>query len=619
MIFSVYAAEVAETQSPSSQKILTVAQAAREAQAKAMAAAKVKLNLRLQRDRQRIEELALAPDTSQTLAVKSIRLEGNLLISTAELIADMPLVYNASDKPLEKAASEDLYDLRVLCDIIVNPGQPRQVSTRSIQGFTQYILAAYQKRNYAGIYVYVPAEAMINNTALKDQVLLVRVIEAPITDVTIKYYDPNQNEKEQGYLSRSAVEDWSPVEVGQVANQKKLDDFVNLLNVNPDRYVSAVVTKGAEPNSLAVTYDIYEANPWHFFVQVDNAGTKDRRWTPRMGFINTNLLGIDDTFTTIYQAPWDKRVDEEYSIYGSYDFPLAGPGLRLNVYGGYSQFDVAAQGPIGFIGNGSFVGGILRYNLLQSNGWFLDATGSVSYERSKVTPSIFPQYLASNLWYTLLGWGVDLHKSDDMSNSSLTFQRVHSVDSSPQSEFTKSRTGGADEYFSIYTTTAAHSQFLDPNKVQRLSASLRWIETDERLAPAKMTTFGGLYSIRGYHEDEIVADAGIIGSVQYEFDIVKYQESLNATPDQPQQNVQNKGLWLKRLAPLAFFDYGRAYTRDALSTEDSDQTLYSVGAGAIVELGDNFSGGVYYGYPLKGTNATDIGEGRWNVSLMMRW
>jgi len=51
-------------------------------------------------------------------------------------------------------------------------------------------------------------------------------------------------------------------------NRKKLDDFVNLLNLNPDRYVSTVVGKGEEPNTLGVNYGIYEANPWHYFIQV---------------------------------------------------------------------------------------------------------------------------------------------------------------------------------------------------------------------------------------------------------------------------------------------------------------------------------------------------------------
>jgi hypothetical protein len=39
----------------------------------------------------------------------------------------------------------------------------------------------------------------------------------------------------------------------------------------------------------------------------------------------------------------------------------------------------------------------------------------------------------------------------------------------------------------------------------------------------------------------------------------------------------------------------------------------------LVEVGDNFSGNLYYGFPLKETDDTDKGDGRLNVGLMMRW
>ena len=444
--------------------------ARREAAAKAerAAAAKAKAE-RVERGRGKeellIQKLKLPRDTTPQLAVKELRISGNVLVSTDELLENMPLVYNASDKPLEKADKGDLYDFRVLRDIILQPGRSRQVSTRTIQGFTQYILSVYQEQDYAGIYVYVPAGAVRAGVELRDGILPVEVLEAPVTGVTISAYDPDQKKMEKGFLRTTAVREWSPIEVGQVANQKKLDDFVNLLNLNPDRYVSATVTKGIEPDSLAVEYNIYEANPWHFFIQVDNSGTKDRQWTPRRGIINTNLLGVDDTLTVIYQAPmiWESDWDENYSLYGSYDFPIYGPRLRLNVYGGYSEYDISAAG-IGFVGNGSFIGGKLRYNVLQTKGWFLDLTTSLSHERTKVTSSLaalFPGFFASDVEYQLWGIGLDIHKRDDMSQSSLIFERVQSVGGSKEAHFKAARTN-TDDNFAIYTATAAHSQFLKP-------------------------------------------------------------------------------------------------------------------------------------------------------------
>jgi len=402
-----------------------------------------------------------------------------------------------------------------------------------------------------------------------------------------------------------------------VANQKEMDDFINLLNLNPDRYVSGIVSKGSEPNSISLGYNIYEANPWHWFIQADNSGTKPRQWDPRIGLINTNLLGFDDKFTVIYQAPWDSTIDENYGLFGSYDFPLLGPRLRLNLYGGHSEFDIsAASGPFDFLGRGTFYGGILRYNLLQTDdGWFFDIKGSIEHTRSKVTPSLFPSFLGTDIKFWLWGGGIDLHRSDDLSQSSITAARYESLGGeSGGDEFSLARLN-AETDFAIYTASASHSQYLDTNKISRISSSFRWITSNERLVPAKMTAFGGMYSVRGYDEYEMVADGGMFASGQYEFDLVKYEESKYQDNTGSEQNK----LSLRKFAPLVFVDYGRAKVRHPVGTERATEDFFSVGAGALIEIGDNLSGAVYYGYPLKSTDFTRTGKGRVSAGVMLRW
>lgn len=565
-----------------------------------------------------IEQLNLPEDTSPRLIARDIRISGNTLISTEKLLADMPAVYNASRRPIAEAESRYLYDLRILHEIIAQPGQPREVSTRTIQGLTQYILSVYQARHYAGIYVFVPEETVREGKELVDGILLVRVLEAPISEVSIKFYDIERNEVEKGYLRRSAVEKWSPVKTGKVVNQKKLDYLVNLLNLNPDRHVSAVVSRGAEPNTLAIEYDIYETNPWHYFIQTDNSGTDDRKWAPRVGLINTSLFGIDDRFIAVGQAMPDSTIDENYSLYGSYDFPVMGPRLRLNLYGAYSEFDITPEaGVFDFLGRGSLYGGILRYNALQKKGWFFDVTGSVSHEESKITPSLFPEFFESDVEINLWSVGIDVHRSDDMSKTSLIFNMAMSMGGSSQSSFWDSDTEtgarrNAERDFTIYTTSANHSRYLDQNKVQQLRGTVRWIVPSERLVPAKMTSFGGMYSVRGYEEYEIVADGGILASIQYEFDLVRHSMTV-------EQRETEAYPWFKKLAPVVFVDYGLAQIKDAVAGEDSEQSLCSAGPGFIAELKNNLSGAVYYGFPLEETNETDSGEGRLNLSFMLRW
>lgn len=69
-----------------------------------------------------------------------------------------------------------------------------------------------------------------------------------------KTLSPDNEKVEKGYLKSSVLLKWSPAQAGQVGNQKKLDDFVNLLNLNPDRYVSAVVSTGDEPDAFALVF-----------------------------------------------------------------------------------------------------------------------------------------------------------------------------------------------------------------------------------------------------------------------------------------------------------------------------------------------------------------------------
>jgi len=593
--------------------------------------AKINMRRRLEIERQSPSKVSLPEDSSRLLGVKEIRFSGNTLVSTAELLDNIPVIYNASSAALYKAESKYLYDFTGIYEIILEPGTERQLSARTIQGLTQYVLSVYQSRNYAGIYVYVPKEALEQGTELEGGILPVQVIEAVVTDVTVTSYDPNQKQVEKGYLDSNTVLAWSPVKAGRVANRKKLDDFINLLNLNPDRYVSAVVSKGSESKTLSVNYDIYEANPWHYFMQIDNSGTDERKWSPRFGVVNTNLLGIDDTFIAMYQSRLDSDFEDNYSLFGSYDFPLAGPRLRFRIYGGYSEFDISPEaGDFDFIGGGKFIGGVLKYNVLQQDGWFLDFSGSYSHEVSKSTPfflGLSLPVLGYKITMDLWGYAVNLYKSDDISNTSFSFSEVRSIGgmNSDDSEFAKTRIGGGsagtvfpDNDFSIATVAGSYSRVLDANRIQHFSTNFRLIYPSERLAPAKMTTFGGMYTVRGYDEYEVVADGGMLASAQYEFDLVKYERSKGVQPAKPEK-THNKLTGLKKLAPLAFIDFGRTRIENPRPTEREHQTLFSVGVGTLLEMGDHFSGQLYYGYPLRETDNTSVGRGRLHVGLWLRW
>lgn len=556
----------------------------------------------------------LPEDDSVRFSIREIEITGNTLVSREALLDRIPAVYNtAPGRPVDPTA---LFDFRPLQRLVEESVEAQPLSARTIQGLTQYLLAQYQKRGYAGIYVYVPTEAYGTGNALESGLLPIRIVEAKVSDIRTAYYDVNNRPAERIWLSEKALRDWSPVAEDRTANSRKLDEYINLLNLNPDRYVSATVSRSEEPNALTLTYNVYEANPWHFFVQIDNSGTEDVEWTPRFGLINTNLLGYDDKLTAIYQAVPDSTWNEEYAVFGSYDFPIFSPRLRLQLFAGYNEFDIGESPLANFLGRGYFAGGVLRYNLFQRNDWFFDVTGTLSYEESKISTFLtdFPEFggIDTDTRMTVWGWGAELYRLDDMSDTFFAFNQVRSLNTSGEESFNAARFG-ADDDFDIYTFRARHSRYLDSDKIQRFTGAFTWIGADERLVPAKMTSFGGMYTVRGYDEYEIIADKGLLASVQYEYDLVRSGQIRMLETEEGQRP------FLRKLAPLVFADYGQARIEDATGAEQTDQELASVGGGLIMELGANFTGTVYYGYPLIATEDTREGKGRLHVGLLLRW
>ena len=576
-----------------------------------------------------------AKDETPTLKITELQISGNSLIATDKLLANLPLVYPAAEKDAETEETIDVfYDFRVLHEIISDPGVDRQVSQKTIQTLTKYLLSVYEAKKYAGIFVYVPKEAVNEDgSGLKNDILSIKVLEGKVSDISVNMYDLDQNEVETGYLKKSSILSWSPAKIGKVVNKKQIDDFTRLLNQNPDRFTQMIVSKGTEPDSLSLSYDVYEANPWHWYFQIDNSGVDEKhKWSPRVGVTNTNLTGNDDSFSFAYQAkPYSTDfMKQNYSAYGSYEMPLFNPALRVGFFAGYSKFDLAPGSGTGiaFRGNGSFYGNSLRYNFYQIDGgplkdWMFDFVGTISHEKSQVTPSLFKDFLEQEVIMNLLGVGVEAHHSDyaGMSKSYLSFTKTQSIGGgSNDEEFQLARTETNPE-FSIYTFSASHRQYLDEAKVHELAGTFRYITSDTRLAPAKMTTFGGMYSVRGYEENEIVADGGVLASLQYRFDLSK--SLINqVTSDAKERDLLYKKteMWPPNLSLLAFSDYGRAETKDPVAGEVANETLMSVGVGVQAELGVNYSAGIYYAMPLEDAVSTQSGDaGSWYFNFVYRW
>ena len=96
------------------------------------------------------------------------------------------------------------------------------------------------------------------------------------------------------------------------------------------------------------------------------------------------------------------------------------------------------------------------------------------------------------------------------------------------------------------------------------------------LANSRLFYLGGMYSIRGYAENYISGDSGVALSLEYGLPISKD----------------------RKVRGFVFLDYGRTFGESGESS-DADRYLVSTGLGVRAQLGNNVSGTVSFGFPLK--------------------
>jgi hemolysin activation/secretion protein len=134
----------------------------------------------------------------------------------------------------------------------------------------------------------------------------------------------------------------------------------------------------------------------------------------------------------------------------------------------------------------------------------------------------------------------------------------------------------SDQFFS-WEAQAQYLRVLAPDTLFVFRSSLQLSPND--LLPLEQFSIGGAYTVRGYPQDLLLADNGFAFSAEIRQNILKipqWQTTLQLTP---------------------FFDFGTVWNNSEI--ELSANTLYSVGLGLRLLIGDNFTAQLDWGIPLR--------------------
>jgi hemolysin activation/secretion protein len=110
---------------------------------------------------------------------------------------------------------------------------------------------------------------------------------------------------------------------------------------------------------------------------------------------------------------------------------------------------------------------------------------------------------------------------------------------------------------------------------------------------------GGMYTVRGYRENQYVRDNGVAASLEWRIPV---------RPDRAGETRFDP--WNLRVAP--FVDYGRSWDREAQALTVNPVDIYSAGIGLLWNPMEGLRADPYWGHPFKevqnpGTDLQDKG------------
>jgi len=415
---------------------------------------------------------------------------------------------------------------------------------------------------------YTTSGAFLPPQDVTEGVVKVQVIEGAIEKIDIQ----GLRRLQTSYVrSRLDLVTKAPV------NIRRLEEALQLLQLNPlISNVQAELSSGTTPGLSVLTLNMKEAQPLSAALLVEN------RDSPSVGSIrgtasisHNNLLGFGDRLSADYGI--SKGINS-YNI--SYELPVnARDGTLSLSYNNtsskiieepFSALDINADSynlSLGF-----------RQPLVRTPtselalGLSLDLRQSQTYILENVPFSFSPGPENGKSRVSAIRF------SQDWINRSAT--RVLAA----RSQFSL----GLDAFDATVNNTGIDGRFFSWvgqfQWVQSLGGGTILIArtgaqlTPDSLLPIEQFSIGGIDTVRGYRQNQRVADNGIVGSVEVRFPIVR----------------KPGGIGTIQLAP--FFDIGTAWNHQG--DVPSPTTLASVGLGLLWQLNPYLSARLDWGIPL---------------------
>lgn len=376
-------------------------------------------------------------------------------------------------------------------------GQGKTFAT--VQQALQALNKAYAEAGYSAVQVRIPEQE------LKDGIVRFTVAEPRLGQVIV--------EGNKHFSTANIVRSLPALEPGK---PPKVDDIARNLrtaNESAAKQTRVVLRAGDKDGTVDAVAKVSDSRPLRFSVSLDSTGT------PSTGILragvaaqHSNLFDRDHAFSTQYVTSTENPRDVNIVGVG-YRIPLYQLGDTLEFGYVYSNVNSGAvstsAGNFGISGSGNFYS--LRYNWNLPRRLDLDQRISLGVDwrafRNDVSFNGVPGQVPDITLHPISGrysvkWA---GAKTDLSGFLSAFHNVPGGNDGNADAFTRSRAGASSTY-TLYRYGIAFTQALPWDLQIRLAANGQY--TNEPLVSGEQYGIGGMDSVRGFTEREIVNDRG---------------------------------------------------------------------------------------------------------------
>jgi hemolysin activation/secretion protein len=462
---------------------------------------------------------------------------------------------------------------------VIRPFTQRELGSDGLEEARRAVTLHYVHRGY------VNSGAILPDQDPTDGIVLLRVVEGELVDVQLR----GNKWLRDGYIT-SRLERWSAPPL----NMNELQEGLQLLRQNPNvRQVNAELKPGTGPGKGQLDLHVEDQQPFRLGLQIDN------QRPPSIGAeqfsllaADLNLTGNSDPLQLRYGIANAGAEGLEWSgvdnLEGSYELPFTRYDTSLGLHGSRLNSTIVEETllPLDIESLTESYGIFLRQPLFQNTKQSLSFSVGLDHrvnhtwllgESFNITPGAVEGETTVSVLRLSQDW---LLRGP---NHVLALRSTFNLGLDTWGATDADAWGGPDAQFFSWLGQGQYIQRLF-NTRNELVLRLTGQYTPEPLLALEQISVGGYHSVRGYIENQLVRDQGLISSLELRVPVL----------------FDKTGAGMLHLAP--FFDFGGGWN---VQDSPSPTTISSTGVGLLFKAGKHFSAEFYWGYRLRDVTMPD--------------